>query len=272
MKFNLKQAFTYFYNDCTLKKKILILYFLAVFAILAESFGAIANSINGAVLEKLLKHPEIFITSVAVFIITIVASCFYSGYFAINTNIRIHKPESKLPELNNWKAFFLNGLKIFAGFFVWQIITAFLAFTILFVLVISGIMLSVLLKMWLQNIPVPDKEFFAAAAVIMAIFAIILGITFGLVQLGAYTSFLTNLDLDSFFDFKKIKKIIFKNFKPFMKYFGFLLLLKILYLILFVILCITIIGIIFLPVLQEYYSIISSDIQAQFIRKLFKIE
>ena len=114
--------------------------------------------------------------------------------------------------------------------------------------------------------------FIISACIFLLLLSIILGLISGLAETAAYLSFMTDLDLESFFDFKKIKKIFIRNFKPFIKYICWGILIKIAYCLLSIVLLITIIGAFLLPILEIYCAAIYSDLQAQFLRHAIKIK
>ena len=201
MKFNLEQAVSYLFYDNNLLKKLLKIYPLALFSILLSFCIVLFQFLLNGGFNKLVNHPVILTVTLLIIALSLIFSTIYSGYFTINTNLRIFKPENQLAELGNWKDFFINGLKIFFGFFAWQIIIQFVLFAaIILVLIVFGLLGIILYYFSKETSFTFNSHAFVSFSIIVGFLILVivlgLGILCGLMQIAAYFSFITNLDLE----------------------------------------------------------------------------
>ncbi len=253
MQFNIKQACTYYFKDKKLIQKISVIYGLILLFFVPFVLCALGDAklISVGVLGFLLLYP-----------LSLVFCILFTGYFAANTNQRIIMPDSDLPELNDWKKLFITGGKFLLGMLAWNFI---IQIAVILIIMFAAILISsaLILKSWLIGgiFGILTGIIIAAAVIIymLALFAIL-------------ASFYTDLKMESFFDFKKIKMILFENFKPLLKLIGWSMVLNILFGIGILILMVTIIGTVAIPLLYAFYFLAFCDLQAQLIRYIFKIE
>lgn len=247
MNLNVENALTYVTKDPKWKKKCAIgavLLFLQAISPFVNQFSAAIKEMPPATLAKIAPYlPLLLIVALLVVFFTI----FVGGYISKNTNQRIMKPDSLLPEWNNWKSLFIIGFK--ASFAIWVYIIIFgLALIALFALLITlthstsvGLIIGMLIM-----IPC------------LFIFTFILSV--------ANLSFVTDLRFSSYFNFKLMANLIKNNLVEFIIYLLICFGVSSLYSIMSMLLTVTIIGVIFLPFISFYQFLITSDLAAQFIR------
>ena len=171
----------------------------------------------------------------------VVFSIIQAGYYAVLTNHRIFKSQISLPEWDI-KKIGISGLKVMA-YSAWYIIIM-LVFNV-----------AVLAK---------DPSSAAGAMIPFFIFAIVAG---ALVD-AALMVFATNLKFGSFFKLNAIKFVLINNFAEYAKFAIIRFFVLLLFGVLVAISTITIVGPLFLSPIALFAL---ADLQAQFIRKIFKI-
>ena len=185
---------------------------------------------------------KISFLSLIPFIGAIIVSITYCGYAFILTNTRIFKPQDMMPQWN-FKKIFGVGIKY-----------------ALFSLLISIILFPITL---IINIATKDISQTPIGFTIFILFYLLYIIFLDL----AIMLYTTNLRFNSFFNFKAMKFILINNFN---KYIGFSIIkmgIILAYTALIIISLITIIGPIFLI---PFLTFTISDLNAQFIRQIFK--
>ncbi len=268
MQFDLKQAFTYFFQDKKLFQKLSWLYVI----ILLFFMPAILCCVNSSVLQITGMMGMLLI-----FPLFIVFAIYFGGYFALTVNRRIIKTESDLPEINDWKNCFNVGGKCFVGSLAWGFILQLImyiviTFSVLFCTLFGAVLIPLL--------SAANSSFSTALLAILFILfgiifiAIILAVTvlYIAMLIAVFSAFLTDLRVESFFDFGKIKHIVCINFKSLFKFVGWSLVLGLLFCLGSLILIVTIVGIVAIPLLYAFYILIFCDMEAQFIRHIFNIE
>lgn len=108
MKFDIKQAFTYYLKDNNLVKKIVILYCILV---LSYIFPLDFSSLMG-------ENPQKSFASSFALVAGIILYLFLIGYYYSNINKRIYKQDGILVEFSNWKNIFLVGFKNILAFII----------------------------------------------------------------------------------------------------------------------------------------------------------
>ena len=247
---NIGNAFTYFFKDNNWIKKLLI----GGALLLPVEIGNVLNQTLQSVKSSPTAMQDMGLVIIAAFIFAItgvITSLFVTGYFAVNTNLRIYKKDAILPEWSNWKNLFLSGFKVFGGSFLYGVL-----YTIL--LLISFIILGGLTGALAGK----NAEF-----LILTVLSVILFFITLLFASAATIAFLTNLKFSSFFNFKLISAIVKKNT---VKYIIFLASSAVLYglagLLGFLLLK-TIVLAIFIPFINMYICFVISEIMAQVVRE-----
>ena len=258
MKFNIKEAFTYYFKDSELHKKITVLYCAIVLAtIFSIDYSSLPSNVSIQISFKNI-----------ISLLSIIPVLFLVGFYYTNTNKRIYKPDNNLAEITEWKNIFFVGFKNISAEIVMN--------TIINVLIILALIAALIICFASKMSGISLNSIMHVFALIpkISIFFIILGVIAVLCLLitALEISFSTDLRFLSYFDFKKVKHIIFNNFFGFIRLILWQMLLSIAFCIMFVLIAITIVGILLLPLLIIYFALAFSELRAQFIRHAFKAE
>lgn len=258
MGLNLEKSFKYMFQDTEWKKKFLIGGFFSIGMVLMQ-LGRLVNQLPDSFYDEKFKNMPmegaiaILILLLFVFLVSSVLSCFTSGYFAKNINLRIFRPNAPLLPWDNFGNMFVVGVK--ASFAV------FIYFLILIALMTIPFLFSVLIA-----VSGGDKALILLLMIISILFAIILLFVFCFYLAAASLAFSTDLKFSSYFNFKLIHQFIKKDFFNFFIYIIILFALNSLMGILNTILTLTIVGLVLLPFTTYYQCLVANDIAAQFVR------
>ena len=242
--YDLKQAFTYFLKD---DKKILKLTVLSVISILFVCLSQLTEDWKS--IKTLLSFFGVFIESL-----------YYYGYIAKNTNLRIIASQNSLPDVTDMSCFVV-GFKNFIAlllYFIWGSLL-FIATPVLLML-LSGIFMRLI----------------APVGILLSIIAIISVVIGSLMFLcGGFAvqiAFVTNLKIKSSLNDKLLNHILIKNIKYFLPFLFIIVLIGgVVSALCTIIDHIPVVDIVICPIMWLYWYLASSDIQAQFARKVFKI-
>lgn len=249
MQFNLKQATTYIFPDKKLLQKTFVMYVLFALYFLSFVVFSINSSSSG-----MKNYMEMLLSLVTVIIFSI-PLC---GYYAVNTNTRIIRPESKLPELDDYRNIIKSGSLMLGGVFVWNNLIS-LAFTlILFLPLFAVFLIAMSTNIYLIILWV----------VILLLFMFLIAA----IMMGACAAFYSDLRFQSFFDFEKLKLIFVKNFKSLIKLTFLNILFFIACVLCGIVLTLTIVGVLLVPLVVLYYWAVLCDLNTQFLRHIFQIE
>ena len=239
MKFDIKRAFKYMTGDKKLVSKVAISYLLLAFPAIVKTihnfFKEIAKNLDPSII--------LVITIVLLFclIISLMCQLIYFGYYSENVNLRISKPEEKLPQWYNLIKYIPTGFKSCCGALIYSI----------FIFMVAILIIA----------------FNKALLPLVMIFALFF--LFVITNV-AYCSFLTDLKFGSFFNFKKIKLILIDNFLTYIKYLGWAILLGLILGISFFICIITIVGVVLMPLIITYFGYVINDLCAQMLSAIIQ--
>lgn len=249
MQFNLKQALTYIFPDKKLLQKILVMYVLLVLFFLSFAVFSINSDSSG-----ITNYLEMLVSLVMVIILNIPVC----GYYAVNINKRIIRPESKLPELDEYRNIVKAGLFMFGGVFVWNNIISMAFFLIMFLPLFAVFLVAMSTNKYL--------------IILWAVILILLTFFIGALMLGVCAAFCTDLRFQSFFDFEKLKLIFVKNFESLIKLTFITALFFTVCVLISIVMAVTVVGILLVPLVILYYWAVLCDLNTQFLRHIFQIE
>ena len=245
MKFDIKQAFTYMFQDKKLSLKLLIGYFIVSFIFL---FNFIPSFLDKTKIDKFVSN-NIGIGAVAIIILLllivflILAYFAYCGYYFANSNLRMIKPNEAILDWTNFKYFLSVGFKNSIASLLYFLLFISCAIILLYI--------------------------FKSSNIILYYMIVLFGICY---FIGASISFTTDLKIVSFFDLKKIYQVLFVNFLNLTKFVLWNILVTIFLFFAVFILGITIVGILLVPLVIFYFLLIYIDLTAQLLRYVFKLE
>lgn len=231
------EIFEYFKCDPNWKKKM--------GKICGLFFGFILSYFSIALFLPLIAKyaPFLMFIFVLIFPLTFVLMFSLAGYFMINTNLRILKPQAGIYDFN-FKKTFIVGLKLFGGTFCIAIATT-----------IIGVALTLLVAIMKFN--------FLTNALLF-----LLQLACAIYTLAAIISFQIDLKFKSIIDVRRVILVAKKDLSSFVITILKLIVLQFVASIVGLISAITIIGPIIVGVYAGY---IASEIQAQYVRGAFKI-
>ena len=261
-----KEAFTFMFKQEMFNKKYLIgSFFMFLYALLVV-FNY-QNIVNGKTLFSLLA----LLLSLVILMIPI-------GYSLIYANSKIVKNEESLPE---WKGNFSNilenSIKNYVGVVLFMIPSG-------FVLTILGIIAAIICFIISTILVGPDavntnpKFFYAVGGLTILFLAIVMIpilLIFMFIAFLSYCSFLTDLKILSFFNFKKMFCLMKKNFLNMFLIILLSVVITIFYNILFKVA--PILYIIVFSFIGFYFMLVFNNLNAQFVQigmknQLAKIE
>lgn len=175
----------------------------------------------------------------------------FSGYWMNNAHIRVFKPTNEPPELRNFKKIIDIGFKFLAADFLLKI-------PVILVILLPFFAMAGDSGKTQNEILIP---FIIIYIVVITLYCLYVSV--------AMLAFIGDLKFKSFFNLKAIKYIIKSNCIK-----GYILRMILYYLLFSVaigILAATLVGLIFFPLVMFILIAVMSDIQAQYVRAIFKI-
>ena len=237
MDYDVKGALTYFFKDKHLILKTVIAYIIV----------GICSIMN--VMAKRAPSPEI---GLVILVITFLFDIPIRGYIVNVAHQRIIKPKNELPDWSNFFKYLKDG-------FIIELMS------LIYIVIPATITIKMLMPVLI--IRIADTR----VNLIVFILAIILLLISVLLMFAAYLSYACDLKFKSIFNFKAFKFLMIKNKKEFSNYISLIILAMICCGTLSLVLTITIVGILLIPILVFYVQLYCADIQAQFLRHIFKI-
>ncbi len=207
-----------------------------------------------------IKHLDfvVFVSLLSVaFIISLILNFATFGYFALTAHNRIHNNENFLPEWKNFGKLIAAGCKVVIGHVLFFLPFALIGGVILLVIMFPEILpdyhaISVLITLIL----------IAAGLFAYFILYMLLVIFYFLL----FGSFLTDLKILSFLNFKKAAGFAKNNIVNYLIFWLLVIVVSLIVQFLSVVLIFTIIGALLIPWLIFYSYLVSADIIAQFVK------
>ena len=207
-----------------------------------------------------IKHLDftVFVSLLSVsFIISLILNFATFGYFAITAHNRIHNNENFLPEWKNFGELIVAGCKVVIGHMLF-----FLPFAIIGGVILLVIMFPEILPHY-HAISVLITLILIAAGLFAYFILYMLLVIFYFLLFG---SFLTDLKILSFLNFKKAAGFLKNNIINYLIFWLLVIVVSLIVQFLSVVLIFTIIGALLIPWLIFYSYLVSADIIAQFVK------
>ncbi len=238
--FDFQRAFKFFTNDSQWATKFITGGFLLLIPVLVSYVRQYLPDDNS---KLIVKYLPILIPAI---IISLIFSAIVAGYRFKLINNEILYNDLKLPAWGAIIDYFVLAFKAAAGSAAWIVLAGVLVW---FVMIPFGALYKI--NALLLLVP------------IILVSSIIISLLVVLPLLNA--SYCVDLKFNSFFNMQRLKKLIKGNVLKYFVYGVILFALSALQQILAFVLGLTVIGILFVPFLTFYFTLVSADITAQFI-------
>lgn len=261
MKLDVEYAVKYMFKDRLWKKKFLISWLFMFGMVLSNFMSNISNSVSNLKAEQIKPYlhllPSFLVCFIVLFLLVLLLSCFSSGYFSKNINLRIFKPDSDLLDWDNWKDLFNVGFKASVAIGLYGFVGILIVSVLAFLLVVAA---TFFISAGVNKLAIYFCVFlfvFFASLVLIAFLAYIVA---------ASLAFCTDLKFSSFFNFSLINKFITKNFCSFLVYLLMVFAVSVVIYIVNSLLLITIVGALLMPFTFFYQFLVQNELAAQFVR------
>lgn len=253
---DIKYFLSYFLKDENWLKKYIVGCLLIVPNVLATLCNPALRFMKYAVAVKWIDLT-MALSLMSVFgVLSILCGIFISGYIGVNSNLRIYKKDSDLPNWSNLKSIFNVGLKMTAASLIYLV-------AMIFPFILLILVNTIICSFFVQG------SFWDVLPSAIKVSYFITTIIWGVLFLTSLLAFSTDLKFKSFFSFKLMENIIKNNIKKYFIYLAYCVIISVVFYIInifafnkFIVLAVVI------PFLSFYFSLVFPEVLAYVLRPL----